>query len=286
MDNFDLTIIKSLYEDKIITNVAKNLFISQPALTKRLVKLEEEFGAILFIRTKKGVTFTESGLLLYDYVIRTLENQEQLKRKINNINNKHYILKIGSSNAFALQELPLLLSSFCESNNNIEFVINSKTSYEIYKDLTNNLINIAFLRDDFIWDGKKIKLAEEPVFLAYNKKINYNDLSSIPLITYEASPSIDNMMYRWLNENGVSKETAVIKANNTMVALKMLEKGVGWTIMPLLYLQDFNGYMEELTIDNKKYTRSTYLYYTNDCKNDIIKSKFIDFIKKYYNVNN
>ncbi len=86
MDDFDYTIIKSLYEDNVITNVAKNLFISQPALTKRLNKIEKELETQLFIRGKKGVSFTESGLLVYDYCKRHLENKEQLQRKLNNLN--------------------------------------------------------------------------------------------------------------------------------------------------------------------------------------------------------
>ncbi len=284
MDEFDYKLIKSLFEDKIITNVAKNLFVSQPALTKRLIKIEEEFGAQLFIRSKKGITFTESGLLVYDYCKRNLEFKEQLTRKINNINQKHITLKIGCTTAYALYELPQLIGDFCKNHTNIEFLIEAKTSYKNYLDLTNKVINIALIRDDYIWDGKKVKLTEEPVYLVYNKKIEYNNLSEIPLIIYSTSPSLDNIMHRWLEQNGISKDIAIIKTNNALTACKLVENGIGWSIMPLLYLKNFEGYMEELFVDKENYTRTTYLYYSNECEKDIVSKEFIDFIKKYYNV--
>ncbi len=284
MDEFDYKLVKSLYEDKIITNVAKNLFVSQPALTKRLNKIEEEFGVPLFIRSKKGITFTESGLLVYEYCKRTLEFKEQLTRKIDNINKKHLTLKVGCTTAYALYELPTLISDFCKNHKNIEFIIEAQTSYQNYLELSSKSLNIAIIRDDFIWDGKKIKLCEEPVYFVYNKKIEYNNLSEIPLITYSTSPSLDNIMYRWLEENGISKDIAIIKANNAQTALKLVERGIGWSIMPLLYISNFDGYAEELFVDNQKYTRTTYLYYTTECEKDIISKEFIEFIKTYYNV--
>ncbi|MFV0439705.1 MAG: LysR family transcriptional regulator [Lachnospirales bacterium] len=284
MDDFDIILIKSLYEDKIITNVSKNLFVSQPALTKRLKKLEQEFNATLFIRSKKGVSFTESGLLLYEYCKRNIEEKEHLKRKINNLNNTHHTLKIGCATAFALHELPIMLCNYYKNRAKVEIIIKSNTSYENYLSLNNKKINIAIIRESYSFDGKKIKLSNEPVYFVYNKKIKYNDLSKIPLITYESSPSLDNLMYKWLEENNISKDTAIIKASNAIVALKLVEEGAGWSILPLLHLKNYTGYKEELTLENKEYTRTTYLYYNLECENDLIAMEFINFVKNYYNV--
>ena len=49
---------------------ARELFISQPAVSQALKQLEHTLGTALFIRTAKGVRFTAEGEMLYSYVAR------------------------------------------------------------------------------------------------------------------------------------------------------------------------------------------------------------------------
>ncbi|NCC45150.1 MAG: LysR family transcriptional regulator, partial [Clostridia bacterium] len=48
-----------------ISGAAKELFISQPAISKSIRKLEENLGTVLFKRSSRGVTLTSEGELLY-----------------------------------------------------------------------------------------------------------------------------------------------------------------------------------------------------------------------------
>lgn len=61
MDDKDFLLIKTLYEEQNITHTAKKLFISQPAISDRLKRLEAEFGCQLFIRQPRGILFYQSG---------------------------------------------------------------------------------------------------------------------------------------------------------------------------------------------------------------------------------
>ncbi|MYL35730.1 LysR family transcriptional regulator [Pontibacillus yanchengensis] len=49
-----------------LTKAAESLFISQPALSKQMKSLEEQFGYALFHRTHQGIELTEKGQKLYD----------------------------------------------------------------------------------------------------------------------------------------------------------------------------------------------------------------------------
>ena len=51
-----------------ISSAAKELFISQPAVSKAISKLEQNLNVILFERTSRGVTLTYEGRLLYTQV--------------------------------------------------------------------------------------------------------------------------------------------------------------------------------------------------------------------------
>lgn len=69
-----------------ISRAAKELYISQPAISKSIQKLEENLGCKLFSRSSRGVILTDEGQLLYGHVKDAFENlslgEEKLKRSI------------------------------------------------------------------------------------------------------------------------------------------------------------------------------------------------------------
>ena len=56
-----------------ISKAAKELYISQPAISKSIQKLEEGVGCKLFSRSSRGVVLTDEGKLLYDHVSSAFE---------------------------------------------------------------------------------------------------------------------------------------------------------------------------------------------------------------------
>ena len=61
-------------KEKSITKAAKKLYISQPAISKSLKKLEEEINVSLFVRNLNGVELTEAGSILYSYIEKAYKN--------------------------------------------------------------------------------------------------------------------------------------------------------------------------------------------------------------------
>ena len=69
-----------------ISKAAKELYISQPAISKSIQKLEENLGCKLFSRSSRGVVLTDEGQLLYGHVKEAFETltlgEDKLKRSI------------------------------------------------------------------------------------------------------------------------------------------------------------------------------------------------------------
>mgnify|MGYP000248213314 CR=1 FL=1 len=73
MNNTDWKILIYLREERSINKVAKRLFMTQPSLTYRLSQMEKEIGCPLFIRTNKGVHFTDAGARLFSFAEKELQ---------------------------------------------------------------------------------------------------------------------------------------------------------------------------------------------------------------------
>lgn len=61
MKDTDWNLIRELYKTRSITRTAEELYISQPALTKRLRVIEKELDVIIAERTSQGLQFTAAG---------------------------------------------------------------------------------------------------------------------------------------------------------------------------------------------------------------------------------
>lgn len=63
-------------EHKSLNRAAKQLYTSQPNVSKVIANLEKEIGSPLFHRTNKGIALTEQGEKIYDYAMVILKNAD------------------------------------------------------------------------------------------------------------------------------------------------------------------------------------------------------------------
>ena len=107
-----------------ISKAAKELYISQPAISKSIQKLEESVGCKLFSRSSRGVVLTEEGKLLYEHVSSAFETlnlgEEKLRRSIE-LGVGH--LKIGVSATLCKYMLLPYLKEFIRRNPHISISI-------------------------------------------------------------------------------------------------------------------------------------------------------------------
>lgn len=107
MDNKDILLLKTLYEEKNITHTAKRLFLSQPALTDRLKRLEAEFGCTLFLRQPRGIQFTSEGELLYRFFLQMESSYQKIRDSLSDARiHPAGTLSIACSNVFAKYHMP------------------------------------------------------------------------------------------------------------------------------------------------------------------------------------
>lgn len=129
-----------------ISRAAKQLYISQPAVSKSIQSLEDNLAVTLFIRSSRGVRLTEEGKLLYDYTknaFDTLTRAEEKLKQIHSLGIGH--LRIGASTTLCKYLLLPYLDGFVKENPHIKITIDNRSSFHTLKLLENNSLDIGLV---------------------------------------------------------------------------------------------------------------------------------------------
>ena len=136
------------------SQAAKQLYITQPAVSKAVSKLEAELNAPLFYRTGKGVSLTEAGEILLqqlDTAFRAIENgEEQIRNNDLNVSGR---LSVGVSTTLCKYVLLPYLRIFTAENPHVKLSISCQSSYETIDALKKGTIDIGLVSETDRLDG-------------------------------------------------------------------------------------------------------------------------------------
>ena len=129
-----------------ISKAAEQLFISQPAISKSIRKLEQSLDVTLFSRNSRGVQLTEEGEILYDYVQKAfyaLQTGESRIKKINELGIGH--LHIGVSTTLCKYMLLPYLQEFIKLHPHIRITIECQSTNHTLQLLKENKIDVGLI---------------------------------------------------------------------------------------------------------------------------------------------
>lgn len=131
-----------------ISKAAKDLYISQPAISKSISKLEDSLDTPLFSRNSRGVQLTEEGQLLFGHVssaFDTLAQGEQELKRIKNFNMGN--IRIGVSNTLCRFIMVSYLKGFIEKYPHIKIFIESQSTTHTLTMLDQQKIDIGLVAE-------------------------------------------------------------------------------------------------------------------------------------------
>lgn len=184
-DNLSLYhIFNSVAQAGNISKAARQLYISQPAVSKAIQSLEKNLKTTLFIRNSRGVRLTEEGEMLYRHTssaFDTLRHAEDSIRRIHELGIGH--LRLGASNTLCKYLLLPYLKSFVNKYPHIKITIENQSSLHTIKQLDNDSLDIGLVaRPDNLDNYNFISLGEiEDIFVAtgaYLKNLKLRENSS------------------------------------------------------------------------------------------------------------
>lgn len=197
-----------------LTKAAKDLCISQPAVSQGIKQLEDAIGVKVFVRKSKGVSLTAEGKMLFSYIKNGYEQillGEQKLREMIGLDDG--TIQIGASDMTLQYYLLPYLEKFHEMYPGIKInVTNAPTPRTIEHLLAGN-IDFGVISSPFeAGDRFSVKTAKEieDVFVAgkqyedlKGKILEYDKLSEYPFICLEPNTSTRQYVDDYLESNGV-----------------------------------------------------------------------------------
>ncbi len=111
-----------VYKEKSFSQAAKNLYVSQPALSLAIRKLEDRLGLQIFDRSTTPVSLTAEGQVYIDTAQRILRLSEQLESYMDDRRRLHTgRITVGAPHLFIVHLLPGIIGQFTENYSQVDF---------------------------------------------------------------------------------------------------------------------------------------------------------------------
>lgn len=251
---------------------AKKLYISQPAISKSISKLEESLHTVLFHRSSRGVTLTAEGEMLYKHVesaILSLRSGEDLLRTSSSQGVSH--LSIGVSTTLCKYVLLPLLKDFIAGNPNIKITISCQSTIETISDLKSGAIDIGLVGISSAEISETSAISYLPVKTIEDIFVATDTYLAPFLRKNKTEPSVDEAFFKdasfiMLDKENISRKHAdtflsehqlilhnIIEVNNMDLSIEFAKAGLGIACV----ISDFvkgdlkNGTLRELKLGRK-----------------------------------
>ena len=277
-----------------ISKAAKELYISQPAISKSIQKLEESVGCKLFSRSSRGVVLTDEGKLLYEHVSEAFETltmgEEKLKRSIE-LGVGH--LKIGVSSTLCKYLLLPYLKEFIRQNPHISISISCQSTNDTLKLLEDNKIDIGLIGKpenlknihfDFLEEIEDIFVAAKDYLRNLKARGIQKDhiLQSSTLMLLDKNNMTRQYIDDYLQENQIIiKDSIDISDMDLLSDFARIGVGVACVIKNFVREDLENGTLMEIPLGFPIHKREVGFAYKTTTKPSKSLAEFIHFYKTY-----
>lgn len=288
-----------------ISKAAKELYITQPALTKFINKLEDEIGVKLFDRNSNPIKITYAGYRFIEEGKRILDIERRLKKELEEIvKMKRGKLNLGINSERGSLVLPYVIPEFQKRYPGIEINIiegiNSLIETEMLKGnldicietlpIETNGIDYKILDDDPIIIAvpesnplcKKFDLSENSPNTPY--LLDPKELNGQEFIILVKDQGMGRTAYQAFERHTI-KPIIKTKLRKNETALRMASAGAGIVFTPVRtpLRIDLIKPMVYFTLENPVFCRKLVVSYKEGIGIGYIETQFIEVLKEIIN---
>lgn len=253
MDKSDLEKIIAIAEEGSMAKAAQKLYITQPALSKCLTKVEESLGESLFVRRPNGLSLTYAGECLLKKAYQIMKLYEDVEMEFCELNHmRRGVLKLGSAERIGALVLPHLLKRFKELYPNIKIDIVEENSMILEEKLLIGALDIAILCLPLKNTNVNYQVFyEEPLYVALpsshplNSEGFQRDGEEMPYIPLEKLKGAEFILTKSFKKTRMAADrilkyldgdySVVLESQNIETVIRLVSSGLGISLIPNIY---------------------------------------------------
>ncbi|NYT35869.1 LysR family transcriptional regulator [Allopusillimonas soli] len=237
---------KAVIEHGTVNRAADALFVSQPAVSKLLLKLEQDTGLALFERVKGKLAPTPHGMRLYEEIDRIFAGLRQLEEAVDSIRrDEQRQLHIGVMPALSGSFVRRVTMAFIETHPDVHVSIQTRSSQFLAEWLVARQIDVALV-------GNRIEnpyidrepMISSPLFcalpldheLARKRVIRATDLDGVPFISFAYGSQTDRLVRQAFSAVG-ARLTPVLDTVTAPTVCEFVAAGLGVSLVHPLFAE-------------------------------------------------
>lgn len=291
--DLDLNLVKTfltVYECKSILLASKKLYISQPAITKSIKKLENFLGCELFVRTPKGVTPTTEGEMFNHACYNSVKLLDEGIKKISSFSSlEEGYLNIGSSSTIIRKLLLPFIEEFTKKYPKIKLSITDANSEKIQQYLKNGRIDIGILNLPINEDSLTITPLTQTIdcFIAHPslKKdfLTKEEISEYPIILQKRPSNNRDYFEKMCADNNVQYNPSIeISSFGLITDFVSKNIGIAYTVKDFILDDIKASRVKVIKTDLKIKPRQVILATLTSSINSFACKTFIKEIQEYF----
>ncbi len=293
-NELDLNLIKTflaVYDNKSILGASKKLFVSQPAVTANIKRLEDFLSSKLFVRKSKGVMPTTEGDLFYN---SCKEITGLLNNSINTLSQYNSLEKgtihIGSSSTIIRRLLLPFISEFTNKYPSISITITDAIHTQLLSILKKGEVDLAIMSapiDGESLFNKVVLTTTTDCFIAkkdFEKDfLDKEELKKYPLLV-QKKPSNNRDYFETMCQENNIELLPKYEIGSFGLITDFVEQGMGiaFTIRDFVALDIKKGKVKEIQTNFKIKPREVLALTNKSLVNSFATSTFIKELKKYF----
>lgn len=234
----------TIARERSFARASEILHLSQPSVSARIQKLENEVGQPLFSRGRQ-IKLTKEGEALFPYALQLLDVHSEALEKINNLNNVlEGKVTIGATAFWTVYILPSILGEILRNYPKIEFKLLTGKSEYISQLLEKNQIDIGLvsskvsqneLSQDYLSEVE-MSIVCGPNHSFIGKTITMEELIREPVITYQQTSDGWKKILSIYSDYD-AKPNIVMELNQIEAVKQMVNHSMCISFLPTLSIQ-------------------------------------------------
>ncbi|WP_029425057.1 LysR family transcriptional regulator [Alkalibacillus haloalkaliphilus] len=267
-----------------ISGAAKELLISQPAISQRLKQIEDQWEEKLFIRNHKNLLVTPVGEKVINFAEEMINREKRLLDELSKVSNTvNGRLSLAVSSVVGQYLLPQILEEYIDLYPNVKVELMTGLSQSIRNSIED--FHLSIIRGEKSPNLNCIKLFSDRLYLVDKKTLENKQKEKLLIEFQSDDASLHAMCDEWFIQNPGIRLSRKIKVDQIETCKQLMSHGIGMAILPQVAIQDLDPEKYELiplTLESEYLTRPTWLCYSENAKELPQVKAFLDIIKNKY----